>query len=101
MIFSSSDYFIKFCLNQELVLLNSNDNFNSALNINNVSNIGEIITLPKLSNLGLNIVILSDGSSVYYPFFVSSCSLGDSKLNINDGKCVRFMLSKSDAFSKF
>lgn len=100
-----SSSFIDFCLRHEASLLTSptnNKNADSFLGdpqimINNNS---ALVNLPKLSTTGLNVIVFSDGSTAYLPYFISSFSrkvsgVGSSN---NTSPLVKFVLSRSDLF---
>jgi len=96
--------FSDFCLSYELQLLSSpsiasstNDRIDFIVTENK-----KTIVLPKLTSsaLGLNIVVFSDGSSAYYPYFISpfGANIG---YNNPTSDCIKFTLSRSDLFSNF
>jgi hypothetical protein len=95
--FSFSDDFIKFCLNQELLFTTTNNRSNTQIVLNDNNH---AITLPKLGASGLSIIVFSDGSSSYYPYFIASSNKVNNNFQ-NDCNVIRFLLSKSDFFSKF
>lgn len=92
--------FVTFCLNYETSLINES-NKNSNLNNNYYNTNNSTINLPKLSTTGLNVIIFSDGSSAYLPYFISSFSRRLNNIKSpNSGvlPIIKFVLSRSDLF---
>lgn len=82
--------FINFCLNYETNLIKNISNKNSVIDFKKT-----IINLPRLSSEGrLNLIVLSDGSTLYLP-----CSIYSTSRKLNNSKIIKFLSSKSDMYS--
>lgn len=86
----NSNLFINFCLNYETNLIKNISNKNSVIDFKK-----SIINLPRLSSENrLNVIVLSDGSTLYLP-----CSIYSTSRRLSNNKIIKFLSSKSDLYS--
>lgn len=98
-----SSAFVKFCLESEInLIVNKINNIVKTTDQRIIDFKESVVNFPRLSSSidgFLNVLVLSDGSTVYLPFSVRSSSDNTKSKEFNINVPFKFVISKSDIFA--